>query len=155
MFVFSYVLDDVCHANLLPNLVCTFLPLRVTSTMILSIFRWVVISFSNSMLLSGMVSQPYVITGNIHLLNAFLFNLIATFFSYMISSLPNSLPHCPILLFISSTWSWSLVIICPTIYVSVVLLDLLSIDNHIILVDMLVTRYFSSPTHASYGLLTC
>ena len=33
----------------------------------------------------------------------------------------------------------------PEIYVSVDLLDLLSIDNHIIFVDMLVTHYFSLP----------
>ena len=33
----------------------------------------------------------------------------------------------------------------PEIYISVDLLDLLSIDNHIILVDMLVTHYFSLP----------
>ena len=33
----------------------------------------------------------------------------------------------------------------PEIYVFIDLLDLLSIDNHIILVDMLVTHYFSLP----------
>ena len=74
----------------------------------------VVTSFSSWVLLSDQVSQPYVITGSIHSLNAFLFSLIGTFLSrMMLSSLQNALHPCPILLFISCTWSWSLVTICP------------------------------------------
>ena len=91
-----------------------FLSLRVTPIMILSIFLWVVTSFSSWVLLSDQVSQPYVITGSIHSLNAFLFSLIGTFLSrMMLSSLQNALHPWPILLFISCIWSWSLVTICP------------------------------------------
>ena len=60
------------------------------------------------MLLSDQGSQPYVITGSIHL-----FSLIGTCLSCMMSSLPKALQTCPILLFISCTWLWSLVTICP------------------------------------------
>ena len=90
------------------------LSLRVNLTMILSIFLWVVISFSTWVLLSDQVSQPYGIPCRTHLLNAFLFSLIGTFLSrMMLFSLQNAFHPCPILLFISCTWYWSLVTICP------------------------------------------
>ena len=56
-----------------------FLFFRVTPIMILSIFLWVVTGFSSWVLLRDQVSQPYVITGSIHSLNAFLVRLIGTF----------------------------------------------------------------------------
>ena len=91
-----------------------FLYFRVTPTMTLSIFIWVVISFSSWVLLSDQFSQPYVITESNHSLNAFLFSLIGTFLScMMLSSLQHALHSCPILLFSSCIWSWSLVIVCP------------------------------------------
>ena len=82
-------------------------------TMILSIFLRVVTSFLNWILLSDHVSQPHVITVSMHSLNAFLFSLIGTFLSHMMSSLQNALHPCPIPFFISYTRSWSLVTICP------------------------------------------
>ena len=113
VFAVPYVPDNVCYTTLFPHAVCT-LSMRVTPTMILSIFRWVVTSFSNWVYLSDQVSHSYFITGSIHSLNTFLFSLIGTFLSrMMLSSLPNAQHPCPILLFISSTWSGSLVSICP------------------------------------------
>ena len=71
-------------------------------------------SFSSWVLLSDQVAQPYIITGSIHSLNTFLFSLIGTFLARMILfSLQNAFHPCPILLFISCIWSWSLVTICP------------------------------------------
>ena len=90
---------------LFPDLVCTSLPFRVTPTMILSIFLWVVISFSSWVLLSDQVSQPYVVNGSTHSLNAFDFSLIGTFFPYRMLPIPVRFS----LLFISCTCSWSLV----------------------------------------------
>ena len=81
VFAFSYVPDNVCHTTLFRIQFVLFLSFRVTPTMILSIFLWVVTSFSSWVLLSDQVSQPYVITGSIHSLNAFLSSLIGTFLS--------------------------------------------------------------------------
>ena len=65
------------------------------------------------MLLSEKVSQPYIITGSTPSLNAFLFSLIGMFLSRMtLSRLENALYSCQILLFISCSWSRSLVTIC-------------------------------------------
>ena len=74
---------------------------------------WPVENLSWVLLLSDQVSQPYVITESTHSLNNFLFSLIGTFLSRLMSSLQNALHPCPILIFISCTWSWSLVTICP------------------------------------------
>ena len=91
-----------------------FLSFRMTPIMIPSIFLWVVTNFSNWVLLSDQISQLYVITGSIHSLNALLFSLIGTFLSHMmLPSLPNALQPCPILIFISCPWLWSVVTICP------------------------------------------
>ena len=114
VFAFSYVPDNVCHTTLFPDPVCTLSVLQVTPIMILSIFLWVVISFSSWVLLNGHVSQSYVITESIHSLNAFLFSLIGTFLSrMMVSSLQYLLHPCPILIFIACAESWSLVTIWP------------------------------------------
>ena len=113
--------------------------------MTLSIFPWVVTSFSSWVLLSDQVSQPYVIIGSLHSLNAFLFSLIGTFLSCMMLS---SFIECTPSLADSHFHFLYLVMVLshhlPEIDVSVELLNLLSIDNHI-LVDMLVTHYFSLP----------
>ena len=61
VFAFSYAPDNVCHTTLF----------------------WVLTSFSSWVLLSDQVSQPYVISGSIHSLNAFLFSLIGSFLSRM------------------------------------------------------------------------
>ena len=127
-----------------------FLSLRVVPSMILSIFLWVVTSFSSWVSLSDQVSQPYIITGSIYSLNAFLFSLIGTFLSRIIlSSLPNALYPCQILRFYFLYLVMALSHHLREIGVSVDLLDLLSIDNHIILVDILVTHYFSLPRRIS------
>ena len=69
VFVFSHVPDNVCHTTLFADPVRT-LSAPLTPTIILSIFLWVVTSFSSWVLLSDHVSQPYVIIGSIHSLNA-------------------------------------------------------------------------------------
>ena len=110
-----------------------FLSFRVIPTMVISIFLWVVTSFLSSVLLNYQDSQPYVITGSIHWLNGFLFSLIGTFLScMMLSSLPNvglldlRLSNSPLhFLYLVTVLSHHL----PEIYVSVDLLDILSIDN--------------------------
>ena len=113
VFAFSYAPDNICHTVLFTDPVCTLSVLQGDSYHD-SLHFWVVISFSSWVWLSDQVSQPYVITGSTHSLNAFLFNLIGTFLSrIMLSSLQNAFHPCPILLFISYIWSWSLVTICP------------------------------------------
>ena len=62
----------------------------------------------------GLTAICHYCTGIIDSLNAFLFGPFGTILSYMVfSNLQNSLHSCTILLFISCTWSWSLVTICP------------------------------------------
>ena len=94
VFAFSYVPDNVCHTTLFADPVCTPSVLQGDSLpWILSIFLWVVISFSSVVLLSDQVSQPYVIIGRKHLLNALLFSLIGAFLSrMMLSSLTECIP---------------------------------------------------------------
>ena len=114
-----------------------FLSLRVTPIMILSIFLWVVTSFSSWVLLSDQISQPYVITGSIHSLNTFLFSLIGTFLSawccpvYRMHSIPVRFSFY--FLYLVMVLSHHL----SKIYITVNLLDLLSINNHIILVTII------------------
>ena len=115
VFAFSYAPDNICHTTLFPDSsLYSFYPWGwLLSWFSPSSFE-IVTSFSSWVLLSDQVSQPYVITGSIHSLNAFLFSLIGTFLSrMMLSSLQNALHPWPILLFISCIWSWSLVIMCP------------------------------------------
>ena len=107
----------------------------------LSIFLWVVTSFSSWALLSDQIQQPYSITRNIHLLNVFLFYLIGTrFVSHNVLQLTECTPslsdsgfHFLQLVMVLSNY-------LPEIYVSVELLDLLSLYNHIVLVDVLTTH---------------
>ena len=89
--LFSYVPDNVCHTTLFADPVCTLSVLELTPTIIFLIFLWVVTSFSSWGLISDQISQPYVITGSIHSLNAFLFSLIGTFLTrMMLFSLQNA-----------------------------------------------------------------
>ena len=63
----------------------------------------------------------------------------------MLSSLQNALPPCAILLFNFLYLVMVLSHHLNEVYVSAYLFDLLSINNHIIHVGMLVTHYFSLP----------
>ena len=139
VFAFSYVPDNICHTTLFANPVCTLSVLQGDSY---HDSLHLPLGCDQFFKLGATVWQPYVITGSTHSLNAFHFSLTGTFLScMMLSSLQNAFHPCPILIFISFTWSWSLVIICPRYMYLCNLLDLLSIDNHIILVDMLVTHF--------------
>ena len=143
VFALSHVPDNICHNILFPDTVCTLSVLENDSYHDSPQLIWVVTSFSSWVLLSNQVSPPYVITLSRHSLNAFLFSLIGTSLSRMIlSSLQNALHSCPILLFISCTWSLSSSHNITEMDVFVFLHDLLFIDNHIILVDTLATYYF-------------
>ena len=107
VFEFFCVPDNVPHTILFPDPVCTLAVLDLTPTMILSIFLWVVTSFSSWMLLSDQVSQPYVITVSIQSVNDFLLSLIGTFLSRCPACRMHSIPlpfsfpflvpdHCPL-----------------------------------------------------------
>ena len=116
VFAFSYVPDNVCHTTLHPDPVCT-----LEGDSYHDSFHLPLSCFSSCVLLSDQVSQTYAITGSVHSSNAFLLSLIGTFLS------------CMMFYYLTE------------VDISVNLLDLLSVDNHIILVDMPVTHFCSLP----------
>ena len=143
VFAFSYAPDNVCRTTLFPDPVCTLSILEGDSYhdsfhLPLSCDQFCKFGVTKRQSLTAICHYWKYIS-----LNAFLFSLIGTFLSHMIlSSLQNAFHACPILLFISCTCSWFFSHHLPEIYISVDPLDLLSIDDHIILVDMLVAHYF-------------
>ena len=140
------------HLYLLPQmfLIMFVTPLCLWIQFVLFLcFRVTPTSFSSWVLLSYQVSHRYVVTGNIHSLNAFLSSLIGTFF---VLHDVVQLTECTPLLFDSPFHFLYLIMVLihhlPDIYVSVDLFYFLSIDNNIVLVDKLVEGYFSLPqTH--------
>ena len=123
-----------------------FLSLRVTPTMILSIFLWVVTSFSNWVLLSDQVSQLCVNYWEYTFVKCFPlqshWHIFVAHDVVQFTECTPSLSDSPFhFLYLVMVLSHHL----HKIYITVDLLDLLSSDNHIILVDMLVTHYFGPP----------
>ena len=93
VFAFSYVPDNVYHTTLFPDPFCTLSVLEGDSYCdSLSMFLWVVTSFSSWVLLSDQVSELYFITGSIHLLNAFLFTYWHIFVSHDVVQLTECTP---------------------------------------------------------------
>ena len=75
-----------------------FLSCSVTPIIICSIWHCVVTIFCSCVLLRDHVSLPYVITGSMHSLNTFAFNLSGILlFHIMESSLPKAVQPRPIL----------------------------------------------------------
>ena len=118
-----------------------FLSFRVAPTMILSIFVWVVISFSSWVLLSDK-SHSHISLLEVHVKYFPLQSHWHIFVSHDVVQLTECTPS----LSDSSFHFLYLVLVLshhlPEIHVFVDLLNLLSIDNHIILVEMIVTHYF-------------
>ena len=127
-----------------------FLSLRVTPIMILSIFLWVVISFSSWVLLNDQVSPAISHYWEYTFVKCFPlqshWHIFVSHDVVQIAECTRSLSDSPFhFLYLVMVLSHHL----PKIYITVNLLDLLSIDNHIILFDMPCYTLFRSSLDAS------
>ena len=146
VFAFSYVPDNVCHTTLFPDPVCTLSVLEGDSyhdSLHLPLG-------CDQFLKLGVAKRP----GLTAICHYWEYTFVKCFplqshWHIFVSHDVVQLTECTPSLSDSPFHFLYLVMVLshhlPEIYVSVDLLDLLSIDNHIILVDMLVTHYFSLP----------